>query len=74
MTTVQKIKPAEGLCIMLPNGSPALQFITYKDITVTTNTEGNRVTLTVEFDEPFIKDRVSHHLEALDKEIRLEDV
>ena len=53
----QNLKPAEGLCITLPNGKPALQFIAYKDCTVTTMQEGNYVRLGIEFKEPFIKPR-----------------
>ena len=55
--SIQKLKPAEGLCISLPNGKPALQFISYKDCTVTTETVDNCVKLIVEFDEPFIRRR-----------------
>lgn len=57
MVSEQKLKPAEGLCISLPNGKPALQFISYKDCTVYTIREGNHVKLEVEFDEPFIQRR-----------------
>ena len=53
----QRLKPAEGLCISLPTGKPALQFITYKEIVVTTIKKGNRVKLEVEFMEAFIKPR-----------------
>ena len=55
--SIQKLKPAEGLCISLPNGKPALQFIAYKNTTVTTESVDNRVKLIVEFDEPFIQRR-----------------
>jgi len=54
VTTKQKLKPCEGLCINLPTGKPALQFITYKDIEVSTITKDNRVKLEVTFDDPFI--------------------
>jgi hypothetical protein len=53
-----KLKPAEGLCINLPNGKPALQFIAYKNVTVTTIDKDRRVKCIVEFDEPFIKDKI----------------
>ena len=53
----QKLKPAEGLCVSLPNGKPALQFITYKDCIVTTIKVGNNVKLQVEVMEAFIKPR-----------------
>jgi len=53
----QLLKPAEGLCISLPNGKPALQFIAYKECIVTTIKVGNNVKLEVEFKEPFIKPR-----------------
>ena len=53
----QRLKPAEGLCISLPNGKPALQFITYKDCIVTTIKVGNNVKLEVEVMEAFIKPR-----------------
>jgi len=69
----KKLKPCEGLCINLPNGRPGIQFITYKAIEVLTITKNNRVRIQIEFDEPFIRDP-SHHLEALDKEIKLEDI
>ena len=50
----QKLKPAEGLCITLPNGNPALQFIAYKDVTVRTYETNNYVRCVVDFEEPFI--------------------
>ncbi len=56
-TTRQHLKPAEGLCITLPNGKPALQFIAYKECIVTTIKVGNSVKLEIEFKEPFIKPR-----------------
>ena len=55
--TEQNLKPAEGLCISLPNGKPALQFIAYKECIVTTIKVGNNVKLEIEFKEPFIKPR-----------------
>jgi hypothetical protein len=55
--TNQKLKPCEGLCVRLPNGKPALQFITYKGIEVSTITRDNQVKIEVVFDEPFIKEK-----------------
>ena len=54
-TSKQHLKACEGLCIKLPNGKPALQFIAYKGVTVETETKDGWVKLRVEFDEPFIK-------------------
>lgn len=53
----QKLRPAEGLCINLPNGKPALQFISYRNVTVKTYEKDRRVKCVVEFDEPFIRDK-----------------
>jgi len=54
---IKELKPAEGLCINLPNGRPALQIITYKDVTVKTWTADRNVRLVIDFKEPFIKDK-----------------
>ncbi len=57
---IKELKPAEGLCINLPNGRPALQIITYKDVTVRTltlNRQERNVRLVIDFKEPFIKDK-----------------
>jgi len=53
-----KLKPCEGYCLQLPNGNPAMQFITYRDVKIETQTDTkNNVRIIVDFKEPFIKPR-----------------
>jgi hypothetical protein len=50
------LKPCEGYCIQLPNGDPALQFISYRDVKIETHTgNDNKVRIVVDFLKPFIK-------------------
>jgi hypothetical protein len=54
--TTMSLKPCEGYCIQLPNGDPALQFISYRDVKIETQVNNkNKVRIIVDFDKPFIK-------------------
>ena len=56
----QELVPAGGLCVQLPNGDPALQFITYRNAIVSTYLlDDNKVRLIVDFPEPFIRRRTT---------------
>ena len=55
----QQLKAAEGLCIRLPGGKPALQIITYRELNVKTYVEDRKVRLIIDFEQPFIKEKAS---------------
>lgn len=48
------LKAAEGLCLRLPNKDPAIQFITYKEVEISTYEKHNRVRCIIDFKKPFI--------------------
>ena len=54
ITRTYDLKPTEGMCIRAPNGRPALQIITYKDIELKVEEAQNYVQLKIFFEEPFI--------------------
>jgi hypothetical protein len=56
--STMNLKPCEGYCIQLPNGDPALQFITYRNVKIETYIDDkNKARIIVDFDKPFIKTR-----------------